>query len=305
MTDTNFFEQQREYIEFKAHVKKNSFETWTPNIKRWRYYQYGDKNLDPLILLHDFCGTSESFFQQILNLSARGFHIIAIDLAPCFSHDEFVIAFRQLVDFHLILNDRPFHLMGAGLGGFLAQCYAEKHPESIASLILCNSFVSNEEFSAAAILSDFYQLLPNFVLRTKMEGLFSRLATEGEKYIMLSNEYMVDSMYRLTWQENASRLKLLCLEKKINRKNFESDVPDENITIIETMDNKIYPNSMREKLYSTYPNAKRALLRDGGTFPYLSRPEDFNIYLTVHLRNVAKQNQPRYDIQVNDSNDNI
>jgi hypothetical protein len=119
-----------------------------------------------------------------------------------------------------------------------------------------------------------------------MEGIFSRLDT-GQKYIILSNEYTVDSMYRLGWQENASTLKLLCLEKKINKKNFASDVPDENITIIETMNNRIYSNSMHQKLYNTYPNVNRTLLRDGGTFPYSSRLENFNVYCTVHLRNIA------------------
>lgn len=33
-----------------------------------------------------------------------------------------------------------------------------------------------------------------------------------------------------------------------------------------------------------YPNAKRAHLKTGGDFPYLSRPDEVNMHIVIHLR---------------------
>ena len=34
-------------------------------------------------------------------------------------------------------------------------------------------------------------------------------------------------------------------------------------------------------MYKCYPNAKRAHLKSGGNFPYLSRPDEVNLYIQV------------------------
>jgi maspardin len=38
-------------------------------------------------------------------------------------------------------------------------------------------------------------------------------------------------------------------------------------------------------MYKCYPHAKRAHLKDGGNFPYLSRVGDVVLYVEIHLRN--------------------
>ena len=40
----------------------------------------------------------------------------------------------------------------------------------------------------------------------------------------------------------------------------------------------------REDLYKMYPNSKRASLKDGGSFPFLSRFEEVNLHILIHLR---------------------
>jgi maspardin len=40
----------------------------------------------------------------------------------------------------------------------------------------------------------------------------------------------------------------------------------------------------REELYKLYPDAKRAHLKSGGNFPYLSRSDEVNMHLIIHLR---------------------
>ena len=38
-------------------------------------------------------------------------------------------------------------------------------------------------------------------------------------------------------------------------------------------------------MYKSYPSAKLAHLKSGGYFPYLSRTEEINMFLMIHLRN--------------------
>ena len=39
--------------------------------------------------------------------------------------------------------------------------------------------------------------------------------------------------------------------------------------------------SVKEEMYKCYPNAKRAHLKDGGNFPYMSRSAEVNVYIQV------------------------
>lgn len=41
------------------------------------------------------------------------------------------------------------------------------------------------------------------------------------------------------------------------------------------------PFKLRDEVYKLYPDAKVCELKVGGNFPYLSRPEEVNLYLEV------------------------
>lgn len=69
---------------------------------------------------------------------------------------------------------------------------------------------------------------------------------------------------------------------------------------MQTVDDVAIPSKLREDVYKFYPSAKLAFLKTGGNFPYLSRSEEFNLYLEVHLRN----NNYFGDKDVADSNNN-
>ena len=40
---------------------------------------------------------------------------------------------------------------------------------------------------------------------------------------------------------------------------------------------------VKDEMYKCYPEARRAHLKNGGNFPYLSRAEEVNVYLQVSL----------------------
>ncbi len=49
------------------------------------------------------------------------------------------------------------------------------------------------------------------------------------------------------------------------------------------MDEVAIPEKLREELYKLYPDAKVMQLKTGGNFPYLSRADEFNLYLQVRF----------------------
>ncbi|KAG2389589.1 hypothetical protein C9374_014149 [Naegleria lovaniensis] len=193
------------------------------------------------------------------------------------------------------------HLFGCGLGAFLIQCYAEQYPDKVASLMIVNGFMNNKIFSDYSPLNDLYILAPKFILSTKVLDLFSpfkdrEFANNDE--ILYAIEYMVDKITDETSQKQlASRLCLISDERMINTKKIIEKIAKPYntcpcITIVDCMDdvNMIYPTSLRTELHSKYyhpqNNIRLCLMKQGGQFPYLSATDDFNIYLTVHLRGI-------------------
>ena len=70
------------------------------------------------------------------------------------------------------------------------------------------------------------------------------------------------------------------------------------VTIIDVNDDCAIAHPVREDLYRSYPDARMAHLKSGGNFPYLSRSDDVNLHLQVHLRRFDRTNY-----QVSDTHD--
>lgn len=59
-----------------------------------------------------------------------------------------------------------------------------------------------------------------------------------------------------------------------------------NVTLwlFQVFDRSALSQTVREETYKLYPEAKRAHLKTGGNFPYLSRAEEVNMHILIHLR---------------------
>ena len=51
--------------------------------------------------------------------------------------------------------------------------------------------------------------------------------------------------------------------------------------LLQVNDECALSQSVKEEMYKCYPDAKRAHLKDGGNFPYLSRSDEVNIHIQV------------------------
>lgn len=109
----------------------------------WPYLEGGAG--EHVILLHGF-GADKDRFGVLGPLLRRLFHVVIPDLPGFGEHlpdwsadygiDAQVRRFNQFID---AAGFRDFHLVGISLGGYLAGCYAARHPQRVKSLFLMDS----------------------------------------------------------------------------------------------------------------------------------------------------------------------
>jgi pimeloyl-ACP methyl ester carboxylesterase len=101
----------------------------------------------PLLLVHGFTGSKEDFGDWIHVFAEGGYHVVAPDQrghgtsdqpeqVDAYSLTTYVHDLAGLVD---ALGWDHFALLGHSMGGFIAECYAVKHPEQIERLVLMDT----------------------------------------------------------------------------------------------------------------------------------------------------------------------
>jgi len=244
----------------------------------WQVYDTGPRESgSPLVCLPPIAGTADIFFKQCLALSGRGYRVLAAEWPPYYSLKEWCQGFKDLLDH---MNLERVHLFGAALGGFLAQKFAEhtRNCPRVASLVLCNTFTDTTIFKYSEESSAFW-LMPSVVLkRLVMSGL------EGahmDQQMVDATDFILERLESLGHAQLASRLTLTCAPAHVEPQNV-NDLP---VTIIDVFDECALTQEVREETYKFYPSAKMGHLKSGGNFPYLSRSDEVNLYLFIHLRN--------------------
>ncbi|XP_021320937.1 uncharacterized protein LOC110437083 isoform X2 [Sorghum bicolor] len=111
-----------------------------------------------------------------------------------------------------------------------------------------------------------------------------------EPFIADSVDFVVGQVETLSRDDLSSRLMLNVDVASIG----SLMLPDSLITIMDTNDYSAVPQQLKEQLNERYPGARRAVLKTGGDFPFLSRPDEVNLYLQLHLRRVGVE--PRSEL---------
>ncbi|XP_059490605.1 maspardin-like [Neocloeon triangulifer] len=283
MSSSNELIHSQEYLSFRSSIPLRRISVDSDASKGWKIYDSGPKSVKvPIICLPPASGTADVFFKQVLALNAKGFRVIAAEPPAYWTVKEFCEGLKKLID-HLGLL--KIHIFGASLGGFLAQKFAEytSNCSRVASLILCNSFTDTSIFNYADTASYFW-MLPSLVLKRMVMGNFSNKIVDSK--IADSIDFMVDRLESLTQPELASRLTLNCLECAVQPQKLSGL----KITLIDVFDEYALSTQVRENLYKSYPSAKLAHLKSGGNFPYLSRCDEVNLHIQIHLRSFEDTN---------------
>ncbi|KAK4306618.1 hypothetical protein Pmani_021569 [Petrolisthes manimaculis] len=265
-----------EYKSFRSTVPLKQLAVDNDATKIWKLYDAGSRGVRcPLVCLPPVSGTADCFFKQILPLTARGYRVISVEYPVYWTVSEWCEGFRRLLD---ILEIDRAHILGASLGGFLAQKFAEVtvNCPRVASLLLCNSFTDTKVFNYAES-SPVFWMMPGTLLKKMIIGRFPRKLMDHN--IADSIDFMVERLESLGQSELASRLTLNCSADYVQPQNVKVSV-----TIVDVFDESALSQSVKEEVYKCYPDARLAHLKTGGNFPFLARADELNIYVQVHLR---------------------
>ncbi|XP_020094332.1 maspardin isoform X4 [Ananas comosus] len=269
-----------DYVYFKSQVPLHKISI---GAKQWRYYDFGPKTVPPLICIPGIAGTADVYYKQIMSLSMKGYRVISIDIPRVWNHQEWIHAFEKFLD---SMNVHHVHIYGTSLGGFLAQIFAQHRPRRVKSLVLSNTFLETHKFAAAMPWSPIVNWTPSFLLKRYI--LTGIRDGPHEPFIADSVDFVVGQVETLGREDLSSRLTL--------NVNVASVGPlllsDSFITIMDTIDYCAVPQQLKDQVSERYPGARRAVLKTGGDFPFLSRPDEVNLYLQLHLRRVGVEAKP-------------
>uniref|UniRef100_A0A1I8J7W8 Maspardin n=1 Tax=Macrostomum lignano TaxID=282301 RepID=A0A1I8J7W8_9PLAT len=108
--------------------------------------------------------------------------------------------------------------------------------------------------------------------------------------LVLCNSFVETSIFQqtnsvksLSQQQLASRLTLNCQDDYVEPHKLQG-LP---VTLIDVFDDNALTSRVREETYKCYPDAKRAHLKSGGNFPYLSRASEVNLHLQTPVTSAA------------------
>jgi len=269
-----------DYVYFKSIVPLHKISIGP---KLWRYYDFGPKVVPPLVCIPGIAGTADVYYKQIMSLCMKGYRVISIDVPQAWNHHEWIHSFEKFLD---SMNIHHVHIYGTSLGGFLAQIFAQHRPRRVKSLILSNTFLETHKFAAAMPWSPVVNWTPSFLLKRYL--LTGIRDGPHEPFIADSVDFVVGQVETLSRDDLSSRLML-----NVNVASVGSlMLPDSLITIMDTNDYSAVPQQLKDQLNERYPGARRAVLKTGGDFPFLSRPDEVNLYLQLHLRRVGVEPRP-------------
>lgn len=114
---------------------------------------FGSRSNHPIIFLHGGPGSSSIYFEATTAqlLADRGFFVIIYDRrgegrsANQQARIDYAEAFEDLDRIYAQYKLKESSLLAFSFGGLIAAQFAEKHPEKIASLILCSALVSQQK----------------------------------------------------------------------------------------------------------------------------------------------------------------
>ncbi|KAH9777451.1 Maspardin [Citrus sinensis] len=216
-------------------------------------------------------------------LSMKGYRVISVDIPRVWNHHEWIQAFEKFLD---AIDVHHIHLYGTSLGGFLAQLFAQHRPRRVRSLVLSNTFLDTHSFAAAMPWAPIVSWTPSFLLkRYVLTGIHDG---PHEPFIADSVDFVVCQVETLSREDLASRLTLTADSASVGNLLLS----DSHITIMDTNDYCATPQQLKDQLSERYSGARQAYMKTGGDFPFLSRPDEVNLHLQLHLRRVGVEAQP-------------
>lgn len=267
------------FANFRAWVPRNALTVGSSHPQSWTYYDWGPRSYrEPLLCLHSLVGSSESFYHQVISLAPRGYRVLSVQIPVYWSIDDFCEAFHSFLN---ILALSRIHIYAAGLGAFLALQYIARKPDRVVSMALTHSFLSSETIKRQIPYPpSVLRWLPDFLVRSTMKSILPK--GRASRNQAAAAEFAIGHTMPAPRDILASRLALFVSSSSVVPRISES-----RVTLIDALDRAPISLELSKNVSKQLPGARRAFLKEGGDFPYLSVPDEVNVHLVVHLRRHA------------------
>lgn len=283
-----------QYIKFRSSIplKKLFVDDQTDgnnnNDLAWKVYDAGNKNINqPIVFLPPAATSADIFYKQLLFLSERGLRAIALDYPAYATVDDFCCGFAKVLD---ALNLLRVHVFGSCLGGFLILKFAEqtRYKRLVASLLLCNAFADNWRSSASGVSTGWLSVMPRFFLKRLVARDLDPTADHQRRNCHnddndCRHKHVVEFVASDTLPRKQLIARLQCRLRQDEARNLDR-LQSFPVTVITTLDDNPCFDREKDELFKCFPRARYADLKCGGRFPYLTRINEVNLHLALHLR---------------------
>lgn len=250
---------------------------------------------EPLFILHGGPGFSHDYFLphleplsdeiKLVLFDQRGMGRSSVDLdSTSFSLDlliEDIEALRQKLEFDKI------HLMGHSWGGILAMHYAITYPESLSSLILCNSMPATPEFDD--LLGENFARIYERQNMADLEPLQQKIEA-GSRDITIQQR-LIQLHFRPSFYDTSdvNKLHLNLSENFFKTQELlpflaPHEEPTPLLPQLENLHNPVLiirgeieaiPIEADRKLKETFSDARLVTISQSGHFPFIEKPDEF------------------------------
>lgn len=244
----------------------------------YRYIETGGGG-PVLLLLHGLFGALSNFRGIIARFSAS--HNVVVPMLPVYDlglRSTGIGGLLDHVDAFVAHRDyTPVHLLGNSLGGHVAQLYALKRPERVASLTLTGSSGLFE----SAFGTGFPKRGDRDYIRRKVGDVFYDPAT--------ATDALIDEVFDIT-TDREKALRVVMTAKSAVRHNLEDRLGDirQPALLVWGRQDTVTPPFVAEKFAELLPDARLIWIDECGHAPMMEHPNQFNDiladFLTEHSR---------------------
>jgi pimeloyl-ACP methyl ester carboxylesterase len=220
-----------------------------------------------ILMLPGIQGGGDVFFDTALRLGAA-LPLLTIDAPDLDDVSTMTAATAAFLD---TLGFQRVHILGASLGGYLAQAFALAHPKRVDQLLIANGFYDPRPFlSKLPPAATFAAMDADSLVRKNLAPLLEAPANDpGVASLQAIMAALVGPVQSLT--NYKSRLLLLMGAEPLDR----PQIPDSRVMVIDDDQDPMVPAEMRNALRSRYANAERHAVTGGGHMPAIQRPAEF------------------------------
>lgn len=220
-----------------------------------------------VMLLPGIQGGGDVFFDTALRLG-EALPLLTVDAPDLEDVSTMTTATAAFLD---VMGLQRVHILGASLGGYLAQAFALAHPERVDQLLIANGFYDPRPFlSKLPPSATFAAMSAQSLVSKNLASLLAVPADDpGVASLQAIMTALVGPVQSLT--NYKSRLLLLMGAAPLDRPPIE----DSRVMLIDDDQDPMVPAEMRNALRSRYANAERHAVTGGGHMPAIQRPAEF------------------------------